>query len=582
MSGMNILVVIETRKVKGFLMASSYIRETRGGSLLLDRLNRVEIEKLLHEQKAETYEKVYLGGGSGRVLFKEEKPAEEFAEAVRDLYERETTTASISVQVVPRKRDEGLAEWMRRGVELARWEKNAGRGTEPLLAGRWIRPCTSCGAEPAWKTRTDVHGAHSLCGACDAKRKEIQRFYQAPKHHGLLERPIPKLDHMQKKWGLSVLNTAAKELQKQKKGEQELRLRLPQDFNLIGGASTPKGYFAFLYADANQMGQVIRKLPERYGDDASLLQAYRALSEIVDQATREAAAQAVLEAVPIQREQWTPKNGAEEPMAYLPAEFVIAGGDDLILVVPAQAGLQVAWRFVELFQERILQLQKKAVESGDLDKEFAPEGLATSVGMVLSHAIFPASLLLDLAGDLLKMAKKEAARLSKKEEAPVGTVDFMVLPDSGSEGAKRRRKDEYLSKLTAGGGKVFRTERPYTAEGLKELAETVRELRQAGVPRNKLKSLYGTLFQNSHLQTQFEALRIKERLQATRALEKGPLGKLVDALPFFPFRPRSRADGTEDWTTPLSELVEAYEFIPLDKPSQGGDQADQTVQEGLS
>jgi hypothetical protein len=47
-----VLVVIETQRVKGYLFASPILRETRGASLLLDQLNRTETKKLLENYSA--------------------------------------------------------------------------------------------------------------------------------------------------------------------------------------------------------------------------------------------------------------------------------------------------------------------------------------------------------------------------------------------------------------------------------------------------------------------------------------------------------------------------------------------------
>src|ERR1700722_14092713 len=76
------LVVLETQRVKNYLFGSRYLRETRGASLLLDRLNRVDTRRLLDRDEFRGAEVVYLGGGSGRVLFSSREPAERFANDV--------------------------------------------------------------------------------------------------------------------------------------------------------------------------------------------------------------------------------------------------------------------------------------------------------------------------------------------------------------------------------------------------------------------------------------------------------------------------------------------------------------------
>ena len=578
--GMRFLVVIETRKVKGYLMASTLLRETRGASLLLDRLNREETRELLETTCApDRREEIYLGGGSGRALFRERCDADTFARGVRDLYRRKTGSARLVARVVARREGESFADWVRRGVEEAHRETPQGPEEASMIHGRWIRPCTSCGVEPASVVKDRIPEEHRVCESCHRKREQIWNFYHNPKYHSGQKgmralgirpetNPIPNIDEMEKEWPNSILTTVLKRLlpheqEKQPEGEERLeavRLRLPQDFNHIGEAASPSRYFGFLYADANGMGEIIRKLSQEFETEEELKGAYKALSEIVDEATREAAAEAVLAEVPA-----VPEKAFEGvPVRYLPAEFIIAGGDDLILAVPAQAALGVAWRFVEGFQKKTRELQREWIAKGRLSRAFAPKGLTTSAGVVLSHVNVPAVLLLDLAEDLLKLAKEKAAR-GLGGGADQGTVDFLVLPDSGSDPVKERRKREYCGARLPTGGRILRTERPYTAGGLRDLMQRVGELKASPVARGKLRALYDLLFHDSYLQTQFEALEVRERLVATGALdrrerEEGPLKKWVEELEFFPFRPAKDGDG---WTTPLSELVEAYEFVRL-------------------
>ena len=116
------LVVIETQRVKGYLFASRFLRETRGASMLLDKLNRTETERLL---QATSCEVVYLGGGSGRVLFASKSEAERCAQQVRELYQQKTHNARVSVEVVQREEGESFPTWMARGVRESQRNKLA-------------------------------------------------------------------------------------------------------------------------------------------------------------------------------------------------------------------------------------------------------------------------------------------------------------------------------------------------------------------------------------------------------------------------------------------------------------------------
>jgi hypothetical protein len=295
------------------------------------------------------------------------------------------------------------------------------------------------------------------------------------------------------------------------------------------------------------MGETIKRLGKAFSDDTGTKQAYRAFSEIVDQATREAAVRAVIDHVGVQPWQ-TPEGRAAQ---LVPTEFVLAGGDDLILIVPAHCALDVAASFITLFQAKTIALQEEWKRTGRLPDEFAPEGLTTSAGVVIAHATYPASQLMDLAGELMKFAKRKAAgpAVSGRIE---GTLGFSVLYDSGSEKLKERRKKEYRCESSVG-----RTERPYTATDAIRLLERIRALKVSDVPRTKLKALYPIVFEDP-VSAQFEACRILERLKSTGALQQGtPLADLCDELQHFPFRD----NGNGKWTTPLSELIELYDFV---------------------
>ncbi len=540
-----VLVVVETQRIKGYLFASRFLRETRGASLLLDRLNRRQTRDLVVKHGGR---EIYLGGGSGRVLFRERAGADEFARDVRDLYRRNSWDARVSVVVAERAAGESFPAWVRRAVEESNRSKQDRAEAIPSVGGRWIRPCSSCGREPAQHLpRPDVQGVHQLCRSCRLKREEVHAFFRHDK--GRLERlqPVPPAEVLRAGRPDFILTTLVKEVEKRFHGARTL---LPQDFEDIGDRSRPSNYLALIYADGNAMGQVVREMGSLFpGDEAE--GAYRAFSEIVDRAIREAAVEAVL--AEAGTEEMETARG--EPARLVPAELVLAGGDDLIVVVPAQAALGVAARFVSLYQERTLALQDEWVAGRRLSRRFAPDGLTTSAGVLIAHASYPASQLVELAAELMKLAKRKAADLAQAGTA-TGTVDFAVLHESVSEGMRDQRQAEYEASCPSG-TRVRRTERPYTAAGLVTFCDRIRALKTSPVPRSKLKALYAALFR-SPIEAQFDALRLRERLQVTGDLDSGPLADLVAELPFFPFRDA----GKGYWSTPLSEIVELYDFVP--------------------
>ena len=547
------LVVIETQRVKDYLFASPVLRETRGASLLLDELNRQDTERIL--KQCSGFKKIYLGGGSGRILFEERSVAQNFANQIRSQYQHKTFNARVSVEVVPRDDNESIPAWMARGVGESQKNKLGRIDAIPIIAGRWLRPCSSCGQLIAETDKSIIYydngrdaeptDTHYLCASCYSKRDSIRRFYRHIKRNKGRYDPISR-SKLRREHPNHVLTTLVNQM-------QSYNTLLPQDLDQIGEESVPRNYIGFIYADGNRMGEIIKSMAGKYPDDDDALEAYHAFSQIVDESTREAAAQAVYECVGYRDE----KTRKQRPGRFIPAEFVLAGGDDLILIVPAQYAIDVTCRFIALFNQYTREKQEQLCAAQKLSQCFEPDGLTISAGIVIAHASYPASQLMELAGDLMKLAKRKAADLARTAK-PAGTLDFMVLHSSGSESMKLRRKREYTKTLDSG-LKVELTERPYTVTEAKTLLDRIRALKKSSVPRNKLKQLYPVLFQDI-LPAQFNAQRIRERLEKTGDLGgASPMKTLVDELNCFPFRVDPQQP--KHWTTNLTEIIELYDFV---------------------
>lgn len=532
----------------------------------MDLLNRKKTSEKLEEISKKfisDYEEIYLGGGSGRIRFDRVEDARLFADEIIDLYNRETVNARVSAAVVPRKYENGkhelFHEWISRGVGETQQDKLGRSECKPLLEGRWIRPCSSCGAEPA-ETEFTEHGKHWLCLPCLIKRKEVRNLYHNIKRGERTYHELQSASSLSARYTENFIFTSIARY-----GEkEEFSIVLPQDFDDIGEVSRPLNYMGFIYADGNRMGETIKKMDAIYSTDQEQKQAYKAFSEIVDQATRNAAVDAVMKTVKL--------NPIGDSRFYVPAEYIMAGGDDLMLVVPAQDALDVAVSFIERYQNYTKKLQCKYIEEGNLSKAFAEEGLTTSAGVIIAHVNYPVSDLMTMAGDLMKLAKKKAADLAQgmddKSSTLTGTIDFMVLHESGSESVKKRRNKEYTATHISSKGKidVSRTERPYTVSEANKFLKTIRDLKADGFPRTKLKAFYAILFQKP-MQAQFDALRLQERIKTTGNMEvDSTWQQLTSELHLFPFR-KMNNDG---WTTPLSEIIELYDFIQL-HPSSATD-----------
>lgn len=549
------LVVIETQKVKSYVFGTPKLREMRGASLLLDSLNLVAVRDQADAlEKAGQCKVVYIGGGSGRIRFADLGEAKQFCRDVRALYRDRTAIAKVAAEVVTRVDDEPLLDLLRRGVRETQKQKLSALGVEDLLGGRWIRPCTSCGQWPAEKEMNDVQGHHRLCRSCLLKRNAIALQYATDKGHGqeylVLQRgegrPTARPNEQSHAFPENIL---PRFLGKIGEAPDGLPVCLPQDIGQIADRSHPANYVGLIYADGNAMGEAIKKLVVAGTTDTDAAKAYRAFSNIVDEATKRSAVDAVLRQIhPVEVK--LKKRGRGR---FYPVEFVMAGGDDLILLVPGHTALEIAADFLDGYQSLTRDLQNGAVHAGELTSPFAPSGLTSSAGVVIAHGTFPASQLVEIAGVLMKLAKRRAAKLPG-DCPPIGTLDFMVLHSPGLDDVKHWREEYEFDN-----GDTRMTRRPYTTEELRGLLDRIRCLKNADLPRAKLKALYPALFEG-RLQAQYEALRIRERLTSTlRHREHREVAAFREWLEgeHFPFR--RGPDGK--LATDLSELVEIYDFV---------------------
>jgi hypothetical protein len=546
---MSFLVVIESPKIGAYLFASPWLREIRGAMVLLNLLLRRETKAISKELGLAAYERIYWGGGSGRFLFETQKDAESFRDAVLARFREKAINAGVTVQVLERKAAQSFLEWVSEGVPLARLDAGFPPVNPPGLGGRSVRPCTSCGIESAEfaLTERDVSG---VCRTCLAKREAAEKIYSKVKPGKRHCRPLESAHNLARQYSNKFVFTNLA----QHTELEGYTVYLPRSFEAIGQASRPSNSLGFIHANANRTGEHVKNLASICGNEAEAKRAYRAFSEIIDKATREAAVEAVLDNVDRRDEHSSER--------LLPAEFMVAGDGDLILAVPAHNALEVAIHFLRKFQEKTVELQQHYIDKKDLQGFFAPNGVSASAGLVLAHLRHPARDLMELAGKLTKSAKTKSADLAQKLKRgepggeETGTLDFMVFSQAASEPLQEGRRSK--REANPGGDKtIILTERPYTCTEAEGLLETIRALKAGKVTRSKLKALSAALLQKP-VQAHSEALTIEERLKAAGDLSGGSAPEDLFAeqsrLPF-----RENTDGT--WSTCLPDIIELYDFV---------------------
>ncbi|NLX99915.1 MAG: hypothetical protein GXY83_27775 [Rhodopirellula sp.] len=327
------------------------------------------------------------------------------------------------------------------------------------------------------------------------------------------------------------------------------------DFAIIGKASERSGYIGLVYADGNAMGRLVQEL-----DAAETCQSF---SDLVDSSIRNAcfhALEAVLKSEVDAIRRSVASGLRPKPV---PADILLLGGDDLMVVLPADRALSFALTISEHF-ERLTQ-EAIAKQSGACRKFFQDRlkdrGLTISCGVAVGRANYPFYLLLNLAEELLQNAKRAGHAARQKEDlyAMPSFLDFHVVAGAASHELKHVREDDYFTET-----KQSRTLRPLSHGQLLALQQAVAQLRSVRFPRSKLHDLFEAALDPSPSGAEHRLREIFSRCRDTeRQPERWSLWQAVAQMsPRHDVSNFPWLDQADKRITPIADLVEAYDLFP--------------------
>lgn len=383
-------------------------------------------------------------------------------------------------------------------------------------------------------------------------------------------------------------------------------VQIPQSLTQIGKASS--GFVAYIYADGNNMGGYIQTIrtPQKYQE----------FSEDISSATECAVYQALAhnlnprELRGITDEESTLKEGT--PIH--PFEILTIGGDDILLIVPADRALAIAKDIGERFEKILLKEvplhefpQPGEEIKGDYridqpdkpidlskyhrycpqDAELSQCHLSTSIGVLLASYNTPIYYAQKLTAQLLKSAKKRAKTL-KKAGYCGGTVDFLTMKSVTmiSSSVEEFRK-QALTKDRGQKLKLYAA--PYTLHELGGLIEAVKALKDANFPKAQLYQIRSFLEQGKHtaiLNYRYFRIRLKGRDQQnilkTDFEEAWCKAKTNEGniAPWMYDSGMLDPDSPEDpaYETIWRELVDIYEFIESSSDAESSDRQPTTTE----
>ena len=485
------LVVIDMPSIKQYVFGTDALAEIRGASSLLDRLNRQEMGEILRngfQSAGGRIDDIYANGGGAQFIARQ-VTRNDIDTVLRQLSGRAAEMTGGQMRLAFGVADCSGSNY-RDALNTARYHLRCHR--ENRFPSRTIallplfRECQSSSHLPASHLVSWGGGERLLLSDCARQKRDEAR--QA-RRHGV--------------WAGWMRDLASLGPWPEKRGWDSLRC---SDIADIGATARLKHHIGLVYADGNAMGRIVRQLDSP--------ETCRAFSRVVDSSIREACYSALGNVCQKQIELNRSLLHGETGPLPLPADILLLGGDDLLVLLPADKALSFAIKVTKEFNTRTR--QKIAGLEDERAKAFfeqvaASEGFTISCGVAIARATYPFYLLLDLAEDLLKSAKSKGTFYAHRDSgATPAFIDFHQVAGATSHQLSTVRQEDYQADSDAP-----RTLRPYSPADLEQLRGSVLALQDINFPRSKLHDLLESALDPSRERASRRLREIFSRLRQT-------------------------------------------------------------------
>lgn len=409
-------------KVKEYLLETNKIKEIRGASTILDKINREIIPNKIDKEYIKECI-VYAGGGNVLLVASKGKKGEEISKEIEEIYEDSTILAqnvAISKEVslfdiskVNYKNTISKIENILNERQMAKidYRTNDFRGNLNYFGKNT-------------KKFSEYKGKEELCSSCNIRLAK----YIYPKNSENLKLCLSCLHkNIIGNKNTDFYKKSFKEDYKKYAENKGIIINSGAEINTLEDIkSDSTNSIGVIYGDGNNMGAVIKNvsniLEMKYFSNKtenSIFEAvYGALSKML---------------------------GSDK------FEIIALGGDDIFIIVPGENAIGIAKEIGKRFDS----VFKNYSEESD-------ENLTMSLGVVIAKYNKPIQYLFDMAMQLLKSAKKKA----KKEKK--GTIDLIILETDAGFASNVK----YLRSKLITNEKVC-TLKPYTYEDLESLIRII-------------------------------------------------------------------------------------------------------------
>jgi CRISPR-associated protein Cmr2 len=351
-------------------------------------------------------------------------------------------------------------------------------------------------------------------------------------------------------------------------------------------AADKNGFIAYIYADGNNMGQYIR-------DHISTPAQYEQFSNDIFNATEKSVYHAIAHHLkPFEYQPDFRSNRTNKDKVWThPFEIITIGGDDVLLIVPANKGLDIAKTIGDRFEEILIETGRYAIEPlqkpaspSEIHRykpQEAPESkcrLSISSGVLITADNTPIYYADKLVSQLLKSAKKKAKDLKEKDYHG-GTVDFLTLKAVTmiSSNINAFRDQGLTIRFTDRQQELKLYAAPYTLHELGGLLETAKAIKKSGFPRSQLYQIRSLLERGKRtaiLNYRYFKVRLAAEKQhfLDNDFEKAWCGAKTNNGNLAPWIQAIQENDKTIYETLWRELVELLPFI--DDPDESENQSE--------
>ncbi|NNV06825.1 hypothetical protein [Geobacillus sp. C56-T2] len=543
------LLLLDTDKIKDYVFASSKLKEVRGASRLLDYLNRDVSRRIIYQSfglpddfskdEHERFRIVYLGGGAGKVEFVSREDAIRCGEEIAKAYKKWTRTASLSWEVVEIDTNH-YYKCVAKGEFLLRLKKQS-----PLTAGQSFHlgifhRCRHQETDAVEAVNQHFYEIKEVTEAYYSLRAQQGESFVKVGPASLIKRAF---DQYYERYQSCLSRSSVVKQLRAFYGEN---WEFPKQLSVIGQADQ-SGHIGLIYMDGNRMNKVLQTL--------QTVESYQQFSIGLQNAIDRALVETITQLYPrgqlpkLANEDEDEQKGQPSEASVLPVEFVLAAGDDLIVIVPATKAMTFAEKFIEAF----------GVYANKLIDGQA-ECLTMSAGVAIAKSSFPIKYLVPFAEQLLKSAKKKHYERRLQGESSLerlATIDYMVVSMSSNPDLATIRQEQL--KKNEEDIDYELTVRPFDLATWKSLRQLVAQVKRhrPRFPSSKMKQLY-----HLHFMERWEGEYYFQKLFMNLSdFHKQSLRQLYSLVGqgIFPSFWYQKEEGV--YASPLLDFLEIYPFI---------------------